>query len=103
MDSGQCGRSGKEIDMVSRDSAQLFWPFEQRVAVDSDHTGMVKFPSREHETYRTLVRLINNRIESIGAYSTKIPLELCTYIRKYLILTELFTSLSHVSYSSDII
>lgn len=51
--------------MVSENSAQLFWPFEHRIPVSANHTDIVKFHSREDPTYCTLIRYMNNHIESI--------------------------------------
>lgn len=65
-DSGSWGRTGNEVVMVSKSSAQLFGSFEERIPVPANHTDIVKFPSREYPTYRTLVRCMKNCIESIG-------------------------------------
>jgi hypothetical protein len=56
--------------MVKNNSAQLFWPFEHRVPVERSHTDMVKFPSGEDATYRTIVtrmtECVNNLATSRG-------------------------------------
>jgi hypothetical protein len=51
--------------MVSRFSAQLYIPTEQRIPVEENHTNMVKFASAENQTYQTVARYLNEWVESI--------------------------------------
>jgi hypothetical protein len=48
-------RDGENVQMVNRNSAMLFWPFEHRIPVESDHTDIVKFPARGNSTYGSVV------------------------------------------------
>ena len=63
-------RGGDKVKMVKNNSAQLFWPSEHRVPVESNHTDMVKFCSSEDATYRTVVshmtECVNNLATSHG-------------------------------------
>jgi hypothetical protein len=64
-DLGRDGRDGKESEMVSHFSAQLYVPTEKRVPVEENHSNMVKFASAEDRTYRTIVRYMKGWVDSI--------------------------------------
>jgi hypothetical protein len=57
--------SGAEKPMVKKESALLFWPWEYRIGVPSNHTNLVKFASSADDTYRKVVRHITIRIHEI--------------------------------------
>ncbi|KAF8542992.1 hypothetical protein BDD12DRAFT_305267 [Trichophaea hybrida] len=63
--SGRLTRSGKEVEMVERDSAQLFWSFEHRVSVNCNQINMVKFGSNVDSTYQTVVTRIDGCVKKI--------------------------------------
>ncbi|KAF8242423.1 hypothetical protein K440DRAFT_121039 [Wilcoxina mikolae CBS 423.85] len=65
MSSGRLTRSGKEVEMVQKDSAQLFWSFEHRVSVNCNHIDMVKFGSNVDSTYQTVVTRVDGCVKKI--------------------------------------
>ncbi|KAF8542128.1 hypothetical protein BDD12DRAFT_428180 [Trichophaea hybrida] len=68
---GSWGRSGEKVNMVKKNSAQLFWPWEHRIPVSSDHTEIVKFSHREDTTYQDVVTHMIKWKESIGKKSSR--------------------------------
>lgn len=58
-------RDGELSDMVKRFSAQLYIPTEHRIPVEENHLDMVKFASTEDPTYRTVVRYLQEWVDSI--------------------------------------
>ncbi|KAF8252006.1 hypothetical protein K440DRAFT_578369, partial [Wilcoxina mikolae CBS 423.85] len=64
-DLGSYSRDGKESEMVSRFSTQLYVPTEQRVPVEENHSNMVKFASAEDRTYRTVLRYVKGWVDSL--------------------------------------
>ncbi|KAA8911998.1 hypothetical protein FN846DRAFT_358793 [Sphaerosporella brunnea] len=67
--SGSWGRNGEHVEMVKKNSAQLFWPSEHRIPVPSDNIGMVKFGSRDDNTYQTvLTHMIRWKDSLIGRH-----------------------------------
>jgi hypothetical protein len=55
--------------MVKKNSAQLGWPSEHRVPVERSHNDMVRFPSSEDATYRTIVTRMTECVNTILATS----------------------------------
>ena len=51
--------------MVTRFSALLFLPLEDRIPVNKSHSALVKFASAEDPTYCTVVRYLKGWVESI--------------------------------------
>jgi hypothetical protein len=53
--------------MVKKGSALLFWPWEYRIGVPSNHTNLVKFATSADETYGKVVQHIATCIDEITA------------------------------------
>ncbi|KAI5848046.1 hypothetical protein BZA05DRAFT_118723 [Tricharina praecox] len=62
---GKWTRDGPPAIMVTKDSAQLFLPNEQRIPVSSNHSDIVKFPDPSNETYRSVVTQIKMCIDMV--------------------------------------
>jgi hypothetical protein len=58
LESGGYARDGPLVQMVDRNSAQLYCPFENRLPVEKNHTDMAKFPTAADPTYQTVVKNI---------------------------------------------
>jgi hypothetical protein len=54
--------------MVKKASALLFWPWEYRIGVPSNHTNLVKFATSADDTYGKVARHITTRMREITAF-----------------------------------
>ncbi|TGZ77107.1 hypothetical protein EX30DRAFT_352096 [Ascodesmis nigricans] len=63
---GDFTTEGTGARMVTRLSAQLNLPGEDRYPIDSDHTNMVKFDSRNDSAFQTVVTHLNQCISLTG-------------------------------------
>jgi hypothetical protein len=68
--SGNWARDGEKVNMVKKDSAQLFWPSEHRIPVRNDHTDMVKFASQVDDVYQTVVTHMDECVMNIIEYQS---------------------------------
>ena len=59
---GLWGRTGAHITVVDSDSALLQLPdnIEIKIPVSADHSQIVKFDSRQAETYKTTIGYLKN-------------------------------------------
>ncbi|KAF8543181.1 hypothetical protein BDD12DRAFT_874965 [Trichophaea hybrida] len=103
-DLGSCGRDGKESEMVSRFSAQLFVPTERRVPVEENHSNMVKFASAEDRTYRTVLRYVKGWVDSITeSYATAIKIENLQKSQEYIDCRKSLKPSDYKSYRDDLL
>lgn len=59
------GRVGEKKMMVAEDSAQLFWPNEDRIPVPFNHTDMVKFASFSDDTFQIVVTSLRQCLDGL--------------------------------------
>ncbi|KAF8253372.1 hypothetical protein K440DRAFT_679363 [Wilcoxina mikolae CBS 423.85] len=64
---GDYRRDGDAVEMVKRNSAQLFLPNEHRIPVEHNHTDMVKFIASTDSTYQTVLCHIKDCVTGLGS------------------------------------
>ncbi|KAF8535741.1 hypothetical protein BDD12DRAFT_891916 [Trichophaea hybrida] len=95
---------GKESEMVSRFSAQLYIPTEKRVPVEENHSNMVKFASAEDRTYRTVVRYVKGWVDSIiESYAVAIKIENLQKSQEYIDCRKSLKPSDYKSYRNDLL
>ncbi|RPB06396.1 hypothetical protein P167DRAFT_514553, partial [Morchella conica CCBAS932] len=67
--SGSWARDGEDVQMVNKNSAMLFWPFEHRIPVDCNHRDIVKFSAGVDSTYRSVVNYMTRWVDSLQRLS----------------------------------